>query len=91
VQTQNFFSHLRTSLARIRGSYYYYYTITIIPVIRRSAMPTYEYQCAKCGEEFTCIMSLKEYEAGQVSCPKCKSADVKQQMSDFMPKTSRKS
>ncbi len=54
-------------------------------------MPTYEYLCAKCGKEFTCIMSLKEYEAGQVSCPKCKSTEVKQQMSHFMPKTSRKS
>jgi putative FmdB family regulatory protein len=54
-------------------------------------MPTYEYLCAKCGKEFTLIMSLKEYEAGEVSCPKCKSTKVKQQMSDFMPKTSRKS
>jgi putative FmdB family regulatory protein len=54
-------------------------------------MPTYEYVCLKCGEQFTRIMSLKEFEAGQVTCPKCKTEEVKQQMSQFIPKTSRKS
>jgi putative FmdB family regulatory protein len=54
-------------------------------------MPTYEYTCIKCGAEFTRIMSLKEYETGQITCPKCNSTEVKQQMSDFTPKTSRKS
>jgi putative FmdB family regulatory protein len=54
-------------------------------------MPTYEYACLKCGEKFTRIMSLKEFESGQVTCPKCNSAEVKQQMSQFIPKTSRKS
>ena len=54
-------------------------------------MPTYEYVCAKCGEQFVLIMSLKDYVAGQVACPKCKASEVKQQMSQFIPKTSRKS
>jgi putative FmdB family regulatory protein len=54
-------------------------------------MPTYEYVCVKCGEQFVLIMSLKDYEAGQVACPKCNAAEVKQQMSQFIPKTSRKS
>ena len=54
-------------------------------------MPTYEYVCVQCGEQFTRVMSLKEFEAGQVTCPKCQSGDVKQQMSQFIPKTSRKS
>ena len=54
-------------------------------------MPTYEYMCAKCGEQFVRIMSIKEYEAGQVTCPKCKASEVKQQMSEFISKTSRKS
>jgi putative FmdB family regulatory protein len=58
---------------------------------RRTVMPTYEYVCLNCGEQFTRIMSLKEFEAGQVTCPKCNSAEVKQQMSQFIPKTSRKS
>jgi putative FmdB family regulatory protein len=63
----------------------------VTPVFRRNAMPTYEYLCVKCGEEFVRIMSIKEYEAGQVACPKCNAAEVKQQMSPFIPKTSRKS
>ena len=54
-------------------------------------MPTYEFVCNQCREEFMRIMSLKEFEAGQITCPKCSSADVKQQMSHFIPKTSRKS
>jgi len=54
-------------------------------------MPTYEYVCNKCGETFVRIMSLSEYESGKVACPKCQSDDTKQQMSAFMPKTSRKS
>ncbi len=54
-------------------------------------MPTYEYLCAKCGEKFVRIMSLKEFEAGQVTCPKCNSGEVKQQMSTFTCQTSRKS
>jgi putative FmdB family regulatory protein len=54
-------------------------------------MPTYEFLCNKCGEEFIRIMSLHEYETGKVSCPKCGSEEVKQQMSAFTPKTSRKS
>jgi len=54
-------------------------------------MPTYEYVCVKCGEQFMRIMSLKDYEAGQVACPKCNAVGVKQQMSHFIPKTSRKS
>jgi putative FmdB family regulatory protein len=54
-------------------------------------MPTYEYRCEKCGEEFTRIMSIHEHETGKVSCPKCKSEEVTQQMSGFIAKTSRKS
>ena len=54
-------------------------------------MPTYEYTCLKCGEQFTRILSLKEFEAGQVTCPKCNTAEVKQQMSQFTAQTSRKS
>ena len=54
-------------------------------------MPTYEYVCGKCGEEFVRIMSLSEYESGKVTCPKCQSDDTRQQMTTFIPKTSRKS
>ena len=54
-------------------------------------MPTYEFLCGQCGEEFFRIMSLREFESGKVACPKCQSDNVKQQMSAFNPKTSRKS
>jgi putative FmdB family regulatory protein len=54
-------------------------------------MPTYEYRCRACSEEFTRIMSLSDFEKGGVVCPKCGSTDVKQQLSQFIPRTSRKS
>jgi len=54
-------------------------------------MPTYEYVCNQCGEEFTRIMRISELESGKVACPKCQSEDVKQQLTTFIPKTSRKS
>ncbi len=53
-------------------------------------MPTYEYRCLKCGEEFTRVMSISEFEKGGVVCPKC-GGDTQQLMSQFIPKTSRKS
>lgn len=54
-------------------------------------MPTYDYLCGKCGEEFSRIMSFREHEETKVTCPKCKSKKVKQQMSAFIARTSRKS
>lgn len=54
-------------------------------------MPTYVYLCEKCGEEFSRIMSFKEYEEAKIACPKCKSKKVRQQLTEFISKTSRKS
>ncbi len=54
-------------------------------------MPTYMYLCGKCGEEFSRIMSFREYAEAKVACPKCKSEEVKQQLTEFIAKTSRKS
>ncbi len=54
-------------------------------------MPTYEYRCEECGEGFFRVMSIKEYGETKVACPKCKSDQVKQQMSEFIARTSRKS
>jgi putative FmdB family regulatory protein len=54
-------------------------------------MPTYDYLCIKCGHEFVQIMSIKEYNETKVNCPKCKSEEVKQQLTEFIAKTSRKS
>jgi putative FmdB family regulatory protein len=59
----------------------------------RCPMPTYEYNCEKCGNRFSTILSLREYEKEKerMRCPKCKSKKVKQLLSSFIAKTSNKS
>ena len=54
-------------------------------------MPTYEYECQQCKKKFTLIQSSSEQGKTKVACPKCKSAKVKQSISVFTTKTSRKS
>ena len=54
-------------------------------------MPTYEYLCEDCKKEFSLIKSFSEHDKGKAACPKCKSKKVKQQISLFTAKTSRKS
>jgi len=54
-------------------------------------MPTYEYLCGQCGHEFTRVMSISEYVASKVACPKCDSPEVKRLLSPVITKTSRKS
>lgn len=54
-------------------------------------MPTYDYLCGKCGEEFSRIMSFREHDEIKVTCPKCQSDEVKQQLSGVITRTSRKS
>ncbi|MCX8022744.1 MAG: zinc ribbon domain-containing protein [Syntrophorhabdaceae bacterium] len=55
-------------------------------------MPTYEYICEKCGKEFSVILSIREYEKEKerMRCPGCKSRKVKQLLSSFIAKTSKK-
>lgn len=54
-------------------------------------MPTYEFACRKCKKKFSLAMSISEYEKGKAQCPKCKSKDVKQQITPFQAVTSKKS
>jgi len=54
-------------------------------------MPTYEYRCLNCNKPFTVAMSISEYEKGKVKCPKCGKRRVKQQITQFMVQTSKKS
>jgi putative FmdB family regulatory protein len=54
-------------------------------------MPTYEYVCEACEKKFSLIQSFSEHDKGKATFPKCKSKKVKQQISTFMTKTSRKS
>jgi putative FmdB family regulatory protein len=54
-------------------------------------MPTYDYQCQDCKRKFSLQQSIAEHDKVKVGCPKCKSKNVKQQVSLFLTKTSRKS
>ncbi len=54
-------------------------------------MPTYEYRCEACKEEFTIIMTFAERESSKVTCPKCQSDKVVQLISSFTARTTRKS
>lgn len=54
-------------------------------------MPNYDYQCQACNRKFSLTQSIAEHDQAKVNCPKCKSKKVKQQISIFITKTSRKS
>ena len=54
-------------------------------------MPTYSYECRKCGHTFQRILSFKEHEEEKKKCPKCGSGNVIQVLETFFAKTSRKS
>jgi putative FmdB family regulatory protein len=54
-------------------------------------MPSYDYRCQKCNKKFTALLSIGEHDAGKVKCPKCGEKNVKQLMTTFQVKTSRKS
>ncbi len=54
-------------------------------------MPLYEFSCTKCQKEFMTALSVKELEEGEAKCPDCGGNDVKQLLTAFTPKTSRKS
>ncbi|HAR98186.1 MAG TPA: zinc ribbon domain-containing protein [Syntrophus sp. (in: bacteria)] len=54
-------------------------------------MPTYEYRCEACHRKFSLTLSISERDRGKIVCPKCKSRKVRQQISSFTAKTSRKS
>jgi putative FmdB family regulatory protein len=54
-------------------------------------MPTYEYRCEGCGNEFSKVMSMGEHGQKEVRCPSCGGANVFQKFSTFYARTSRKS
>ncbi len=45
---------------------------------KERTMPTYEYQCEACKNEFLLVLSIAEHEKGKAACPKCQSEQVKQ-------------
>lgn len=54
-------------------------------------MPQYDFECHDCKEHFSKILTLSEYNRGDVKCPKCGSNKVEQVPSSFFAVTSRKS
>ncbi|MBW2452422.1 MAG: zinc ribbon domain-containing protein [Deltaproteobacteria bacterium] len=54
-------------------------------------MPVYEYLCEDCGNEFALKMPFSEHEKGGITCIACKSKNVRQKLSAFYAKTTKKS
>ena len=54
-------------------------------------MPHYEFFCCDCTKFFDKILSLVDYEEGEVQCPHCDSKNVEQRWSAFTTITSKKS
>ena len=54
-------------------------------------MPSYDYRCRKCGQQFTTREKMSEHDANAAICPQCKSKEVERVMSSFYAKTPRKS
>ncbi len=54
-------------------------------------MPVYEYRCKKCGEVFEHREHIAEHAGAHPPCPKCKSEEVEQMLSESFVKTAKKS
>lgn len=51
----------------------------------------YDYKCSDCGKESLVVLTLKEHELGEVSCPGCGSKRMKQLYTPFIAHTAKKS
>jgi putative FmdB family regulatory protein len=54
-------------------------------------MPVYDYICKDCHKSFETVVTLKEHDREQVSCPHCGSKNVEQEPVAFFAVTSKKS
>ena len=54
-------------------------------------MPTYTYQCDKCGKHFSRAETMSVHGRRKISCPKCESTRVTQVFRSFFAKTAKKS
>ena len=67
-------------------------TIALItPFARRLLMPGYEFFCTNCKKLFSMVLSLVDYEDGDILCPHCGSKEVEQCWSAFSAIMSKKS
>jgi len=53
-------------------------------------MPHYEFFCHACKKAFSKVLSLVDYEEGEVLCPHCGSKEVEQRWSPFSALTSKR-
>ncbi|HOB34732.1 MAG: zinc ribbon domain-containing protein [Firmicutes bacterium] len=44
-------------------------------------MPIYGFQCKKCGEKFTLLLSISQ--KSNAACPRCQSKDLKEDFSGY--------
>jgi putative FmdB family regulatory protein len=54
-------------------------------------MPVYDFVCLDCAREFTLVLSMRDHERKDVSCPHCHSKRVEQLVTSCEVVTSRKS
>jgi putative FmdB family regulatory protein len=54
-------------------------------------MPTYDYHCLACDQDFSRTESLTAHEHAKVTCPHCRSSRVERTFTPFYAKTGRKS
>ena len=54
-------------------------------------MPTYEFECKKCGHKFNLVESIVAHDQHKEQCPQCSSKDIKNLISTVNVKTSKKS
>jgi putative FmdB family regulatory protein len=57
---------------------------------KKETMPTYEFWCDTCQKTVTLGLRLEAFEKKDDRCPECRSIDLKQLISTFQTKTSRK-
>jgi putative FmdB family regulatory protein len=50
---------------------------------READMPHYEFFCHACKQTFSKVLTLAEYEQGEIICTQCGSTDVEQSWSAF--------
>lgn len=54
-------------------------------------MPRYEFFCEDCQKPFEVILTITEYEKGNIACPNCGAKHVHQEAAAFFAVTSKKS
>ena len=61
------------------------------PYAEEVRMPRYEFFCTHCKKLFSMVLSLVDYEEGDILCPHCGGKQVEQCWSAFSAITSKKS